>query len=168
MKLWTAFISAFLVMLYVNSAEARVDVNCERGDCLTYGWNAHDPDNYIWSEAQCLGRSCEWDGWEEYINGRFSTRVECFRGGCFEEGYEVFNNLGRSEGYVECLSGARSYSDCLRYGWVVYPARGPAYKVVCRERNCRRNGWVVRMPHGYQEVRCKPGGCFEAGWVLYP
>lgn len=169
-------------------------VECYGYNCAGQGWltyYAHGGQE----QTQCMGRGCFIDGWRTYSpQGYILSSAQCYTGysgwpynyyppyGYPPYGYNDDYGLGGG-GF-----GGGLMWPCLSGGWVMQYHSGPSWmgpwwgawgnwwnstqqiNMRCIQNNCSAWGWNFRNPNawgGHGQVRCKQGGCFTTGWVVY-
>lgn len=154
------------------SAEARHEIYCNEGQCLTQGWTIIDTRTQLQTQVSCLQEDCSANGWQEMREGQVLTKTHCIENNCFTNGWEIFSGASKEKSMsVECLSDKNGEKNCLKSGWVVSgKSQRPVFEVRCLGQNCRQQGWEMENNDSgaLQLSLCRESSCFENGWTLSP
>lgn len=161
----------FIAIVFLSAAAyGNFEITCYKDDCLTHGWEAFDHWNFKLSTVMCISSDCATEGWSELFEGRSSSETRCKGGGCFTDGWLIYDSRsGAPMAEVTCRMVDSGEKDCLTNGWTVADPRGFVRQTVrCLNSDCENSGWDILTP-GFPIMvsRCKLGGCFQAGWIQY-
>lgn len=162
----------FLVVLSSGRAGARelVDATCLPKGCFVGGWSLLEVATGQTGLVRCLDDDCLYHGWRESDSrGRSAKVSECKSGGCFVKGWDTWTeDAWELVGRTTCLADRNVQPNCLSVGWISREPYSPQVVVRCLQDNCAVGGWQIIFRSGQtQNAVCKPGGCFEQGWVIH-
>ncbi|MGE0763319.1 MAG: hypothetical protein AB7N80_08575 [Bdellovibrionales bacterium] len=167
-------IRALLLLIFFFAAPwahafAVVEANCLQGGCFKNGWTLYDLRTGQTSIVQCLEGDCTRVGWSmEMVGQGPGYNSICEPEGCFVSGWRTYDVITRRPvGSVTCMIAENSERNCLTEGWVDRPQFGGQAVLRCIQKDCAQAGWEIWLPNGqWQRAICRPGGCFERGWIV--
>lgn len=150
-----------LISLISLQAFAAQNISCWDGSCLKNGWTQVDMSTHLFTDFQCYRSGCSTSGWIVGGQQNINYYTQCKLGGCFKSGwYELNRQTQQLIQQVSCTQG-----DCHKFGWMTMTPQGPE-KTECRHQDCRNDGWqTAKVTGGANAIYCKPGGCFNEGWI---
>lgn len=157
----------FLLMTLIGlGAQARIEVECIKNNCLEHGWLVY-LDSRLAAEVACTNNNCSEFGWESRDSFGGRTRAVCMQGGCFVAGWVEYNTRTRQEIRRNVCNEVDHVGACWRMGWVTYE-NGAEYPTLCRQSSCSKEGWeTFYAGRGRSTTLCTNQDCFQFGWRIY-
>lgn len=157
------------ILTLSTHAQAKMDVVCLKGSCLTQGWSGQAENGY-WFELRCTENDCANKGWRTRDSKGNNVVTECLGAGCFKDGFKDSNFYNPRE-YAMNLCQSKdenSTPDCMKYGWTSQSGYRRSV-TTCRSQNCATQGWMIQTDGQSDLIAfCKNGHCFENGWIVQP